>query len=71
MKVLFLLTALLLPGWLPAAEPPATALPDAARQGIEQPPELEPDIRFWMRVYSQISTNEGFIHDQWNLGVVY
>ena len=48
---------------------PAFAL--RAAPDIPEPPELEPDIRFWMRVYSEISTNEGFIHDQRDLSVVY
>ena len=43
----------------------------AAPQAIPEPAELEPDVRFWMRVYSEISTNQGFIHDQRNLAVVY
>jgi membrane-bound lytic murein transglycosylase D len=57
---LLLWPTLLLPLWLAAAEP-----------GIVHPPELEPDVRFWMRVYSEVSTNEGFIHDQRRLSVVY
>lgn len=47
------------------------ALTVAASSAIVQPGELEPDVRFWMRVYSEVSTNEGFIHDQRNLAVVY
>jgi membrane-bound lytic murein transglycosylase D len=47
------------------------ALAPAASPGLAEPPELEPDIRFWMRVYAEISTNEGFIHDQHDLSVVY
>ena len=46
-------------------------LASAALAAIPEPVELEPDVRFWMKVYSEISTNEGFIHDQWNLGVIY
>jgi membrane-bound lytic murein transglycosylase D len=38
---------------------------------LPRPPELEPDVQFWIRVYSEISTNEGFIHDQHRLSVVY
>ena len=49
----------------------ARAWPKRARPDIPEPAELEPDIRFWMRVYSEISTNEGFIHDQHDLSVVY
>jgi membrane-bound lytic murein transglycosylase D len=43
----------------------------AASPSLPEPAALEPDIRFWMRVYSEITTNQGFIHDQRNLGVVY
>ncbi len=47
------------------------ALAVSAAPDIPEPAELEPDVRFWMRVYSEISTNEGFIHDQRDLSVVY
>ncbi|MDE2220581.1 MAG: lytic transglycosylase domain-containing protein, partial [Gammaproteobacteria bacterium] len=60
MKPWLTLLLLLLPALAPAANP-----------GIPEPPELEPDIRFWMRVYAEITTNEGFIHDQRDLSVVY
>ncbi|HEY1726155.1 MAG TPA: transglycosylase SLT domain-containing protein [Steroidobacteraceae bacterium] len=43
----------------------------AADELLPRPPELEPDVQFWIRVYSQVSTNEGLIHDQHNLSVVY
>jgi membrane-bound lytic murein transglycosylase D len=36
-----------------------------------RPPELEPDIHFWTRVYTEIDTHQGFIHDARYLGVVY
>jgi membrane-bound lytic murein transglycosylase D len=43
----------------------------AAETLLPRPPELEPDVQFWVRVYSQVSTNEGLIHDQHRLSVVY
>jgi membrane-bound lytic murein transglycosylase D len=43
----------------------------AAEEQFPQPVELQPDINFWVRVYTAISTSEGFIHDQRNLAVVY
>jgi len=43
----------------------------ASEPQLSVPPELQPDVQFWIRVYSEISTNEGFIHDQHNLAVVY
>ncbi len=38
---------------------------------FSHPPELEPDIRFWIRVYTEVTTEQGLIHDDWNLGLVY
>jgi len=38
---------------------------------MPRPPELERDVQFWIRVYSQVDTNSGFIHDEQNLAVVY
>ena len=43
----------------------------AADTLLPRPAELEPDVQFWIRVYTEVSTNEGFIHDQHKLGVVY
>jgi membrane-bound lytic murein transglycosylase D len=36
-----------------------------------RPEELEPDVRFWTRVYTEVTTNGGFVHDDRHLGVVY
>jgi membrane-bound lytic murein transglycosylase D len=57
------LLPLCLAGVATSAAPAAEAFP--------QPAELQPDIRFWIRVYTEISTSDGFIHDQRNLAVVY
>jgi membrane-bound lytic murein transglycosylase D len=59
-------------GWLLAAlfalgASAALANPDQ----MPRPAALEPDVEFWIRVYSQVDTNAGFLHDQYNLGVVY
>ena len=35
------------------------------------PAELEPDVRFWIRVYTEVTTEQGLIHDDWYLGLVY
>ncbi len=48
--------------------PAAAALADEA---MPRPAALEPDVQFWIRVYTQIDTNAGFLHDQYNLAVVY
>ena len=60
MNRLLLFSLLLLPRFATAAD---TLLP--------RPPELEPDVQFWIRVYTQVSTNEGLIHDQHRLSVIY
>ena len=36
-----------------------------------RPAGLEPDINFWHRVYTEIDTSSGFVHDSRHLGVVY
>ncbi|HUI60435.1 MAG TPA: LysM peptidoglycan-binding domain-containing protein [Steroidobacteraceae bacterium] len=43
----------------------------AAEDPMPRPPELERDVQFWVRVYSEADTNSGFLHDERNLGVVY
>ena len=49
-------------GWTGAA---------GAESPFVRPPELEPDVRFWTRVYTEVTTNGGFVHDDRHLGVVY
>ena len=43
----------------------------ASDEALPRPAQLEPDVQFWIRVYSEVSTNEGFIHDQHKLAVIY
>jgi LysM repeat protein len=43
----------------------------AADDPMPRPAELERDVQFWIRVYSEVDTDGGFIHDEHNLGVVY
>jgi len=45
-----------------AAEPAGT---------FPRPPELEPDILFWTKVYTEVDTRGGLIHDNSHLGVIY
>jgi membrane-bound lytic murein transglycosylase D len=47
-----------------------TAAADAADPFVH-PPALERDIRFWIRVYTEVTTDQGLLHDDWNLGLVY
>jgi membrane-bound lytic murein transglycosylase D len=45
--------------------------PAAADDAFPRPAELEPDIAFWVRVYTEIDTDQGFIHDARRLNIVY
>jgi membrane-bound lytic murein transglycosylase D len=36
-----------------------------------RPAELEPAINFWVRVYTEVDTQSGFLHDSRNLSVIY
>ncbi|HTW38084.1 MAG TPA: LysM peptidoglycan-binding domain-containing protein [Steroidobacteraceae bacterium] len=42
-----------------------------AQNAFPRPPSLEPAVHFWIRVYTEIDTNSGFLHDDENLSVVY
>lgn len=52
---------------------PLLGLPAAADDAdpFAHPPALEPDIRFWVRVYTEVTTDQGLLHDDWNLKLVY
>jgi membrane-bound lytic murein transglycosylase D len=56
-RTVFLL-ALLLPFYASAANFP-------------RPAALEPAVEFWVKVYTQVSTSQGYIHDDENLSVIY
>lgn len=60
-------------GWLWAVLllPWAMARAPAADQAMPYPPQLQRDVNFWVHVYSRIDTNSGYLHDQYNLSVVY
>ena len=49
----------------------STAPAWAADAALPCPPQLRSAVQFWIRVYTQIDTNEGFLHDPNHLGVVY
>jgi membrane-bound lytic murein transglycosylase D len=40
-------------------------------EAFAYPPELEPDVRFWIRIYTEVTTDQGLLHDDWYLGLVY
>jgi membrane-bound lytic murein transglycosylase D len=43
----------------------------AAPRDFPQPPELNRDVAFWKRIYSEIDTNGGLLHDARDLSIVY
>lgn len=43
----------------------------AAEETFPQPPELQPDVDFWVSIFTEYTTTEGVLHDNRNLGVVY
>ena len=57
--------------WALVLLPLAIARAPAADQAMPYPPQLQRDVNFWVRVYTQIDTNSGYLHDQYNLAVVY
>jgi membrane-bound lytic murein transglycosylase D len=64
LALLFSVAALVLLSGLPT---PAAAAPSA----IPRPAGIQDDVNFWIRVYTEVTTNEGFLHDERNLAVVY
>ncbi|MBT8081528.1 MAG: LysM peptidoglycan-binding domain-containing protein [Gammaproteobacteria bacterium] len=43
----------------------------SASDVFPQPPELRPDVDFWVSIFTEYSTEEGVLHDNRKLGVVY
>lgn len=64
LRPLLLVLALLLAG----AGPPGIA---SAQSAMPRYAELQRDVDFWIRVYTEIGTRQGFVHDARNLAVVY
>ena len=42
-----------------------------AAETFPQPPELQPDVDFWVSVFTTYSTDEGVLHDNRDMGVIY
>ena len=42
-----------------------------AQEKIPRPEGIQADVNFWVRVYTEVTTNEGFLHDERNLSVIY
>jgi membrane-bound lytic murein transglycosylase D len=45
--------------------------PLAADETFPQPPQLQPDVDFWVDIFTRYTTNQGVLHDTRNLAVVY
>ena len=60
----FFATSLFLVGSLAAQETNRNSF-------LEIPGQLYPDVSFWIRIYSDVSTQRGLIHDSENLNIVY
>jgi membrane-bound lytic murein transglycosylase D len=43
----------------------------ARGEKIPRPEGIQQDVNFWVRVYTEVTTNEGLLHDERNLSVVY
>jgi membrane-bound lytic murein transglycosylase D len=63
LKILPTGLAVLLAAWASVAA--------GAASPFVRPEEIEPDVHFWTRVYTEVNTNGGFVHDDRYLGVVY
>ena len=63
-----LLSLIVLVGSFAAFSAPGPARADDV---FVRPAELEPDIGFWTRIYTSVTTNGGLIHDDRFLGIVY
>ena len=42
-----------------------------AQDLFPRPVQLQPDIQFWVRVYTEVDTSSGFIHDANDVTVIY
>lgn len=43
----------------------------AGAENFPRPAALEPAVQFWIKVYTRITTNQGYIHDTVDMSVVY
>ncbi len=68
---LFLLSITVLFSQISVAQE-ATSLYNTDRNPLfPRPAEIEPAIKFWTRVYTEVDTDSGFLHDAEDLSVIY
>jgi membrane-bound lytic murein transglycosylase D len=67
-----LFPALLVAAWVTAAVAASPAVAQSGAAGsVPRPAQLEPDVQFWQRIYTQVTTQGGLLHDDRFLDVVY
>ncbi len=49
----------------------AAGAPGASADPFPRPAAIQPMVDFWTRIYTEVSTDSGLIHDSRHLGVVY
>jgi membrane-bound lytic murein transglycosylase D len=42
-----------------------------ASEALPRPAGLEPEVGFWQRIFAEVTTRQGLIHDNRHLGIVY
>ncbi len=57
--------------WAVLLLPLALARALASDPALPYPPQLQRDVNFWVKVYTRIDTNSGYLHDQYDLAVIY
>ena len=65
LHALLLAAALCLPMLAPAQAQAQSGEP------FPRPPEIEPAVTFWLKVYTEVNTRNGYLHDARNLAVIY
>ena len=43
----------------------------AQAEDFPKPAALQKDIGFWLKVYTEVTTRQGYIHDAQNLAIIY
>jgi membrane-bound lytic murein transglycosylase D len=57
---------------LPIILLPVCLILDAAADDLfPRPPELEPDVAFWVAVFTEVDSDQGLLHDTRNLAAIY
>ena len=56
---------------LPPEDPLPAALQKSDESMLPRPEVVTTAVKFWTRVYTEVDTNAGFIHDSRHLDVVY